>query len=219
MANFFYLKMNEFIELNPKFIKTLYWISAIFTIIALVFLYFIYEQVSITWILIILMLTLLFIPLFLLIVAYSDWKKNRTIRNKILAKKPFSEMKRMGFNKNTLVFSHLEYLDCTIYGEVNELQIIFFVENNNKNIAIFRIFGILKYDSFTEIHRKNKELQHLSINLSYDNIEKRIDLKDNSVGSVTELENTLKEFTHIAKMIIIEPIPKEEFNLGIKASR
>lgn len=205
--------MREFIKLNPKLIRALYWFSGIFTSLAIIYFAFFYAQIPTKWIVLILILTLLIIPFFLLIVAYSDWGKNRTIRNTILSKTPFSEIKKLGFNKKALIFSHLGYIDYTICGEINGLQIVFYVENGNKNIAIFRIFGKTKYNSFSEIHKKNKELQHLDIQLCYDNIEKRIDLKKNDFDSVTEIENMLREFTHIAKMTIIELIPKDEFNV------
>ncbi len=204
--------MREFIKLNPKYIRLLYWFSGIFTSLALIYFAFFYAQIPTKWIIIILILTLLFIPFFLLTVAYSDWKKNRTIRNKILSKLPFSEIKKLGFDKKILIFSHLEYIDYTICGEINNFQVVFIAENNNKNIAVFRIFGKVIYNSFSEIHKKNKELQHLDIQLSFDNIEKRIDLKKNDFRSITEIENILREFTHIARMTIIEPIPKDEFN-------
>ena len=70
--------MTEFLKLNKEFlIKSYYWISGLPTTGFSLYLYFFYKDITLYWIVIILILTILILPIFVLGVWSYDWYRKR----------------------------------------------------------------------------------------------------------------------------------------------
>ncbi|TYC14754.1 hypothetical protein ES677_05080 [Bizionia gelidisalsuginis] len=199
--------MNELLELNRKFLINGYlWISGILSIGFSVYLFFFYSEVSSKWILIIYSLTLIVLPLFILSVWISDWFRKRRYKKRILTKKPYSELEKIGFTKKTIKTNHNSLVDYVQFAEINGSEIIFDINIRKPKIAEFSIYGLTNHLNSKEYLQKAKELDYLKIDFSRYAFTKSIDTKKEKLNSIQELEKILMELTHIAKKEKYEPI-------------
>ena len=203
--------MNELLELNKWFlIKGYLWISGVLTGIFSVYLIFFFSEVTTKWILIIYSITLIFGPLLVLSAWISDWFRKRRYKNRILSKKPYSEMGKIGFTKIAIKTNHNSLVDYIKFAEINECQITFDVDLRKPKIAEFSIYGLTDHLNSKDYMRKAKEYDYSNIDFSRYSFTKRIDTRKEKLNSIQELEKILTELTHIAKKEKYEPIPITE---------
>ncbi|NRD22368.1 hypothetical protein HNV10_03890 [Winogradskyella litoriviva] len=199
--------MNKLLELNKGFlIKGYLWISGILTSGFSIYLIFFFSEVPTKWILIIYSITLIFAPLFVLSAWISDWFRKRRYKNRILSKKPYSEMEKIGFTKSVIKTNHNSLVDYIKFAEINECQITFDVDLKKPKVAEFSIYGLTEHLNSKEYLQKAKEYNHSNIDFSRYSFTKRIDTRKEKLNSIQELEKILTELTHIVKKEKYEPI-------------
>lgn len=203
--------MNELLELNRRFlIKGYLWISGILTFGFSTYLFFFFSEVSIKWILIIYSITLIFAPLFVLFAWISDWFLKRKHKKRILSKKPYSELDKIGFTKRAVKTNHNSLKDYVLFGEINGCQITFDIYVRTPKIVKFSIYGLTDHLSSKEYLQKAKEYDYSNIDFSRYAFSKSIDTRKEKLKSIQELEKILVELTHIVKKEKYEPIPITE---------
>lgn len=203
--------MNELLELNKGFlIKGYLWISGILTFGFSVYLFFFFSEVPTKWILIVYSITSIFAPLFVLFAWISDWFLKRKYIKKILSKKPYSELEKIGFTKRAIKTNHNSLKDYALLGEINGCQIIFDIYVREPKIAEFSIYGLTNHLKSKEYLQKAKEYDYSNIDFSRYSFTKKIDTRKEKLNSIQELEKILTELTHIVKKEKYEPIPITE---------
>ncbi|SFS81386.1 hypothetical protein [Lutibacter maritimus] len=204
-------EMNELLELNRKFLtKSYLWMSGILTSGFSIFLYFFHSEITVNWIFIIYSLTLIVLPLFVLSAWISDWFRKRKYKEQILNNKPYSELKNIGFTRKTIKPNHNSLIDYVQFAKINDCELIFDIDIMNPKIAEFQIYGYTNLNN-SEFTEKFKELKSNNIDISYFGFSKMINTKKEKFNSIQELEQTLREFTHIVKKIKYDPIPIKEW--------
>ncbi|KAB1155927.1 hypothetical protein F7018_11500 [Tenacibaculum aiptasiae] len=200
--------MNELLELNKRFlIKGYLWISGILTFGFSTYLFFFFSEVSIKWILIIYSITLIFAPSFVLSAWISDWFLKRKHKKRILSKKPYSDLDKIGFTQRAIKANHNSLKDYVLLGEINGYQIIFDIYVRTPKIVEFSIYGLTNHLNNNEYLQKAKEYAYFNINFSRYAFTKNIDTRKENLKSIQELEKILIELTHIAKKEKLELIP------------
>ena len=178
--------MNELLELNKGFlIKEYLWISGILTCGFSIYLFFFFSEVSIKWILIVYSITLFFAPLLVLFGWISNAMNIRKHRKRILNKKPYTELEKIGFNKKAIKPNYNGLSDYILFGEINGYQITFDINISNPKIAEFIIYkpsGIIDKIDFSKY-----------------TFSKKIDTSKEKLNSIQELETTLTEMTRLVK--------------------
>jgi len=203
--------MNELIKLNKGFlIKGYLWISGILTFGFSIYLYFFHSEVSTKWILIIYALTLIVLPLFVLSAWISDWFRKRKYKKRILTKKPYSELEKIGFIKKAIKPNHNSLVDYVQFAEINGCEITFDINIRKPKTAEFSIYGLTNHLNSKEYLQKAKEYDYSNIDFSRYSFTKKIDTKKEKLNSIQELEKILTELTHIVKKEKYEPIPITE---------
>ena len=203
--------MNELLELNKRFlIKGYLWISGILTFGFSTYLFFFFSEVSTKWILIIYSITLIFAPLFVLFAWISDWFLKRKYKKRILSKKPYSELGKIGFTKRAVKTNHNSLKDYVLFGEINGCQITFDIYVRTPKIVEFSIYGLTDHLNSKEYLQKAKEYDYSNIDFTRYSFTKQIDTRKEKLNSIQELEKILMELTHIAKKEKYEPIPITE---------
>ncbi len=198
--------MNEFLKLNREFlIKSYYWFSGILTTGFLLYLCFFYGEVPLYWIVIILILTIIVLPFFVLSVWTYDWNRKRKYINRIVKQNPYSELEKIGFNKKTIIKNHNSLKDYVPIGEINGIQIILNVDIRKPNVVEFITYCNTFNLNSKQFSEKFKELKHKNIELGFYSLTKKVDLKREKI-SIQNLEMMLSELTHIVKMNKFEPI-------------
>ena len=142
-------------------------------------------EVSTKWVLIIYILTLIILPLFVLSAWISDLFRTRRNKKRILNKKPYSELQKIGFTKKTVKQNYNGLKDYVLFGEINGYQITFDVDNTNPKIAKFIIY---KPTSFLD-----------KIDFTKYTLTKKIDTSKEKLNSIYELEKILTEMTRLVK--------------------
>lgn len=125
--------------------------------------------------------------------------------------KPYSELKNIGFTRKTIIKNHNSLVDYVQFAEINNCELIFNVDVFKPKIAEFQIYGYTDHLNNSEFTEKLKELKSYNIDISYYGFSKMINTKKEKFNSIQELEQTLREFTHIIKNIKYEPIPIKEW--------
>jgi len=203
--------MNELLELNKRFlIKGYFWISGILSGMFSLYLFFFYTKVPIKWILISFALTLIILPLFVLFAWISDWFLKRKYIKRILSKKPYSELKKIGFTKKAVKKNHNSLKDYVLFVEINGYQIMFDIYVRTPKIVEFSIYGLIDHLNSKEYLQKAKEYDNSNIDFTRYSFTKQIDTKKEKLNSIQELEKILTELTHIAKKEKLKPIPITE---------
>ena len=202
----FTIKMNDFLKLNKEFlIKSYYWFSGILTTGFLLYLCFFYNEVTLYWIVIILILTIIILPIFVLSVWTYDWNRKRKYINRIVKQNPYSELEKIGFNKKTIIKNHNSLRDYVPFGEVNGIQIILNVDIRKPNVVEFTTYCNTLNLTSNHFFQKVSELKAKNIELGSHTFTKRIDTKKEKI-SIQNLEIMLSELTHIVKINKFEPI-------------
>ncbi len=203
--------MKELIKLNKGFlIKGYLWISGILTFGFSTFLFFFHSEVSIKWVFIIYTLTLIVLPLFVLFTWISDWFRKRKYKKRILTKKPYSELEKIGFTKKAIKTNHNSLVDYVQFAEINGCEIIFDINITKPNIAEFSVYGLTNHLNSKEYLQKAKEYDYSNIDFSRYSFTKSIDTKKEKLNSIQQLEKILTELTHFVKKEKYEPIPITE---------
>ena len=204
--------MNYLIELNKGFlIKGYLWISGILTLGFSTFLFFFYSVISKRWILIIYTLTLIILPLFVLSAWISDWFRKRKHKNRILTQKPYSELKKIGFDKKTIESNHNGLVDYVSFACINDCEIIFDLEITRPKVAIFTIYAITDHLETEDFLTKMDELHYHNIKFRRYSFAREIKINKEKMNSIQKLEKELIEFTHIVKKIKYKPVPVTEW--------
>ncbi|WP_090841482.1 hypothetical protein [Olleya namhaensis] len=203
--------MNELLELNKRFLINGYlWISGVLTGIFSIYLFFFLSKVATKWLLIIFALTLIVLPLFVLSAWISDWFRKRRYKNRILTKKPYSELEKIGFTKRTIKTNHNSLVDYVQFAEINGCEITFDIDIKKPKTAEFSIYGLTNHLNSKEYLQKAKEYDYSNIDFSRYSFTKKIDTRKEKLNSIQELEKILTELTHIVKKEKYEPIPITE---------
>ncbi|MFY7669683.1 hypothetical protein ACOSP6_01210 [Tenacibaculum sp. MEBiC06402] len=203
--------MNELLELNKEFlIKGYLWISGILSSGFSIYLLFFFAEVPTKWVLIIYSITLIFTPLLVLSAWISDWFRKRRYKKRILTKKPYSELEKIGFTKKAIKTNHNSLVDYIKFAEINECQVAFDIDIRKPKIAEFSIYGMTDHLNSKDYLRKAKEYDYSNIDFSRYSFTKRIDTRKQKLNSIQELEKILVELTHIVKKEKYEPIPITE---------
>lgn len=198
--------MNEFLKLNREFlIKSYFWLSGILTSGFLLYLCFFYKEVPLYWIVILLILTIIILPIFVLSVWTYDWKRKRKYIKRIVMQNPYSELEKIGFNKKTIIKNHNSLSDYVPLGEINGIQIILNVDIRKSNVVEFTTYCNTFNLNSKQFAEKFNELKHKNIELSLATLTKKIDTKREKI-SIQNLEMMLSELTHIVKINRFEPI-------------
>jgi len=191
-------------------IKGYLWVSGILTFVFSTYLFFFFSEVSTKWILIIYSITLIFAPSFVLFAWISDWFLKRKYKKRILSKKPYSELEKIGFTKRAVKTNHNSLKDYVLFGEMNGCQIIFDIYVRTPKIVEFSVYGLTDHLNSKEYLQKAKEYDYLNIDFTRYSFTKQIDTRKEKLNSIQELEKILTELTHIAKKEKYEPIPITE---------
>ena len=198
--------MKEFLKLNKEFlIKSYYWISGVLTTGFLLYLCFFYKEVTLYWIVIILILTILILPIFVLSVWTYDWNRKRKYINQIVKQNPYSELEKIGFNKKALIQNHNSLKDYVPFGEINGIQIILNVDIQKSKVVEFTTYCNTFNLNNRQFSEKFNELKHKNIELNFYSLTMKIDTKREKI-SIQNLEMMLRELTHIVKINKFEPI-------------
>ena len=138
--------MNELLELNSQNLKKGYfWISGIMTAFLLLFLAFFYSEISLKWIIITLISTLILVPLFIISIWTLDWYRNRLHYKKIKSKKPYNKLNEVGFTKRQKVTIHFNGMnDYYDYAIIKNWKIDFLTFAFKSKSVTFQILGIIE---------------------------------------------------------------------------
>ena len=198
--------MNEFFKLNRGFlIKSYYWFSGILTTGFLLYLCFFYKEVPLNWIVIILILTIIILPFFVLSVWTYDWHRKRKYINRIVKQNPYSELEKIGFNKKALIENHNSLKDYVPFREIDGIQIILNVDIRKSKVVKFTTYCNTLNLNSQQFSKKFNELKHKNIELSFYSLTLKIDTKREKI-SIQNLEMMLSELTYIVKINKFEPI-------------
>lgn len=198
--------MEEFLKLNREFlIKSYYWFSGILTSSFLLYLCVFYKEVSFYWIVILLILTILILPIFVLSAWTYDWCRKRKYINRIVKLKPYSELEQIGFNKKTIIKNHNSLKDYVSFGEINGIQILLNVDIRKSKVVNFTTYCNTFNLSNKQFSDKFNELKHKNIELSFYSLTKSIDTKTEKI-TIQNLKMILSELSQIVKTNKFEPI-------------
>ncbi|WP_409446064.1 hypothetical protein [Mariniflexile rhizosphaerae] len=155
-------------------------------------------------------ITLFFAPTFVLFAWISDWFRKRRYKNRILSKKPYSDLEKIGFNKRAIKTNHNSLKDYVLFGEINGCQITFDIDIYKPRIAEFAIYGLTNNLNSKDYLQKAQEYDYSNIDFTRYSFTKKIDTRKEKLNSIQELEKILTELTHIVKKEKYEPIPITE---------
>ncbi|MBA4153162.1 hypothetical protein [Flavobacterium sp.] len=203
--------MSELLRINKRIIiKSYFWISGFLTIGFLVYLYFFYKEVTLKWLVLILIMTIVLCPLFIIGTWIYDWNRKRRYLKRILCKNPFSELEKIGFSKKTLITNHNSLKDYVPFTEINGIQLLIDIDITKPTIAEFTTYCStfnLTHEQFSE---KFNELKYKNIELGPNYLTKKIDTRKEKI-SIQNLEKMLLDLTHIVKTNKFEPVMLKEW--------
>jgi hypothetical protein len=205
--------MNELLKLNKKYlVKGYVWISGILTAGFSIYLFFFYNEVSIKWIFITYLLTLIILPLFVIGTWIFDWFRKRKHKDNILKKEPYSKLQTIGFTKKTTRKNHNGLVDIVPFAQFNGCELIFDIDRKNPNVVEFHIFGLTNHSNNSEFKQNLKDLKLYNIDFGYFGFAKEINTNKEQLNSIQELQHILTEFTEIVKKFNYNPIQVTEWN-------
>ena len=135
--------MNELFELNSKNLKKGYfWSAGFLSFIFILLLLFDSSKIPLKWIIIVFFGTLILLPLFILSVWSWDWYRNRRNYNRIYCKKPYRNLKRIGFYNRVKSVIHINgMIDYIYFSKFNNWEIYFEVSFLKPKVVTFSIRG------------------------------------------------------------------------------
>ena len=142
--------MKELLELNSRNLKKGYfWIIGFLNLIFITLLIFFHSEISLKWILIIFSGTLIILPLIVLSAWSFDWYKNRRNYNRIYCKKPYRNLKEIGFYYREKSIIHANgMIDYVYFSRINNWEIHFTVSFLKPKTTINLIFHKVTTTSF-----------------------------------------------------------------------
>lgn len=156
-------------------------------------------------------LSILLFPIIIIGIWTYDWFRKRKYKKRILSKKPYSDLEKIGFTNKTTRANHNSLLDYVHYGNINECEIVFDVDVKKPKVAEFQIYGRTWDLENSEFLQKAKELKSHNIDFSPFGFKKHINTKTEEPISIQQLEKILMEFTNMVKKLKYQPIPVSEW--------
>lgn len=203
--------MNELFELNSKNLKKGYfWSAGFLSFIFILLLLFDSSKIPLKWIIIVFSGTLILLPLFILSVWSWDWYRNRRNYNRIYCKKPYRNLKQIGFYNRVKSVIHINgMIDYIYFSKFNNWEIYFEVSFLKPKVVTFSIRGHIP-----EFKKKKDELKKLN----FENIEIdrygvlwKINTKKENITSIKEIESKIYDMIKVAEKLNCEKTQTNEF--------
>ena len=190
--------MNNFFELNFKNLKNGYfWSAGFLSFIFILLLLFGNSEISLKWIIIIFLGTLVFLPLFILSVWYWDWHRNRRNYNRIYCKKPYSNLKNIGFyNRVKSVIHSNGMIDYIYFSKIDNWDIFFEVSFLKPKIVIFSIQGHIP--EFKKAKSEFKKISPEKFEINRYGILWKINTKNQNIATTNIIEKEINAMIKIA---------------------
>jgi uncharacterized membrane protein (DUF485 family) len=201
--------MTKFIELNEKKIKYIFFVSAsvflFFTGILLLWSFYQNAFPGLELTIEIILGAGVFLPIFIVALAWYDWYMKRRIRLNALKVSPFDQLEKIGFYRYYLFeHSRFHFTEEVSRAEINDFSIICDLEHKLPKKINFRIIAEAKKINSTEFDVMESEFKNLDFD--FDTLTKTYNLKRTFPQRIEDLKKDLINITDILKENGFNPV-------------